>query len=83
MNVEVDEYGWQEPPWCPIPGCVRRRRGEMCKQHWSRVPAHLQSDVWRAWSTWRADFGAAARMRAYRDAVEIARMAVEPRTYAE
>lgn len=62
---------------CPVKGCARLRRGEMCKPHWMRVPADLRSEVWATWKAWRADFGDIDRMHAYRAASEAALASVE------
>lgn len=78
--IWLDQYGWQVPPWCPIPGCTSLRRGEMCKRHWTLVAADLQREVWRTWKSWRTDFANAQLMKDYRNAVNAARCSVEPRS---
>lgn len=42
---------------CPIEGCGREARGEMCGPHWRRVPRPVQDRVWRTWEAFRAVVG--------------------------
>jgi hypothetical protein len=43
---------------------------------WTEVPKHLQGDVYRAFRTWKRDFGNVEAARAYRAARDAAIAAV-------
>lgn len=64
----------QNPDACPVGTCASSRRAGqlMCPRHWSRVPQHLQREVYRTWRAWRQDLADADAMLAYRSASDAA-----------
>lgn len=58
---------------CPT-GCGRGvRKGHlMCAACWHQVPREIQTEVYRTWRKWRADFGDHEKAEAYRVARDAA-----------
>ncbi len=40
---------------CPIRGCVKNRRGEMCLTHWNRVGGQTKRALWDTLREWQQD----------------------------